>query len=152
MKYSVLLRSQEEPTAPCPDLREWFSSYNARQMIEAGYKQGKTVFKVQHLWSHSLIGMQMQVALTLFAANFVQWAQEWVVERVITPQAGVIQALHSTKYLVRVAANSPALVEQEQGQVVVRFSSLSSLAGTVIHLAGPQPVQLALDLYGGTHF
>jgi hypothetical protein len=26
------------------------------------------------------------------------------------------------------------------------------LAGTVIHLAGPQPVQLALDLYGGAHF
>jgi hypothetical protein len=86
-----------------------------------------------------------------FAANFVQGAQEWVVERVITPQAGVIQALPSTKYLVRVAANSPALVAQEQGQVVVRFSPLSSLAGTVIHLVGPQPVQLALDLYGGAH-
>lgn len=152
LKYSVLLRSQEDPPASCPDLRDWFSSYNARQTIEAGYKQGKTVFKVQHLWSHSLIGMQMQVALTLFAANFVQWTQGWVAERIITPQAGILQALHSTKYLVRVAANSPALVEQEQGQVVVRFSALSSLAGTVIHLAGPQPVQLALDLYGGTHF
>jgi hypothetical protein len=152
LKYSVLLHSQDDPAAPCPDLCEWFSRYNARQTIEAGHKTSKTVFKVQHLWSHSVVGMQMQVALTLFAANFVAWTQEWVAERAITLQASVARALQGTKYLVRVAANSPATVEQAQGQVVVRFSPLSGLAGTVIHLAGPQPVQLALDLYGGAHF
>lgn len=152
LKYSVLLRSQDDPTAPCPDLREWFSSYNARQTIEAGNKESKTVFKVQHLWSHSAMGMQIQLALTLFAANFVAWSQEWMEGRVITPNRGMAQDLSRPKYLVRVAANSPALVEQEQGQVVVRFSPLSSLAGTVIHLAGPQPVQLALELYEGSQF
>src|SRR5947209_16395884 len=78
LKYSVLLRNQEEATSPCPDLREWFSSYNARQTIEAGNKQSKTVFKVQHLWSQSAVGMQIQVALTLFAANFVGWAGVWL--------------------------------------------------------------------------
>jgi hypothetical protein len=150
-KYSVLVRSQDNPTGPCPDLREWFRSYNARQTIEAGNKAGKTVFKMQHLWSHSAIGMQIQLALTLFAANFVAWSQEWVAERVTTGQ-GSGQDLRRPKYLVRVAANSPAVVEQAYGQVVVRFSPLSSLAGTVIHLAGPQPVQLALALYGGAHF
>lgn len=107
---------------------------------------------MQHLWSHSVIGMQIHLALTLFAANFVAWAQEWVAERVITPDRGTAEDLSRPKYLVRVAANSPATVEQAQGQVVVRFSPLSSLAGTVIHLAGPQPVQLALELYGDAHF
>jgi hypothetical protein len=152
LKYSVLLRSQDHPSAPCPDLREWFSSYNARQTIEAGNKESKTVFKMQHLWSHSVNGMQIQLALTLFAANFVTWTQEGVADRMTTPVRGTMQDLSRPRYLVRVAANSPALVERTQGQVVVRFSPLSSLAGTVIHLAGPQPVQLALEFYGGTQF
>jgi hypothetical protein len=74
VKHSVLIRFQGDPAAPVPDLRAWFASYNGRQTIEAGIKQEKTVFKVQHLWSRSTVGMQIQVALTLFAANFVAWA------------------------------------------------------------------------------
>jgi hypothetical protein len=152
LKYSVLLRNQEAATAHCPDLREWFSNYNARQTIEAGNKQSKTVFKVQHLWSHSAVGMQIQVALTLFAANFVGWAGVWLQPRLQPGTASAARAMRRPKHLVRVAANSPAEVETRAGQVVVRFSPLSGLAGTVIHLAGPQPIQLALDLYGGAHF
>ncbi len=110
------------------------------------------MFKVQHLWSRSAVGMQIQVALTLFAANFVQWASAWLQERVTTPQATMAQALQRPKYLVRVAANSPAVVEQDGAQVVIRFSPLSSLAGTRIHLPAPDPIQLAFDLDYDVHF
>lgn len=146
VKHNVLIRSQEDPTAPVPDLAAWFASYNKRQTIEAGFKQEKTVFKVQHLWSRSAVGMQIQVALTLFAANFVQWAGDWLQERVTTPQATMAQALQRPKYLVRVAANSAAMVEQDGARVMIRFSPLSSLAGTLIHVPAPDPIQLAFDL------
>lgn len=118
LKHSVLVRSQESPTAPLPDLARWFASYNARQTIESGIKQEKTVFKVQHLWSRSAVGIQIQVALTLFAANFVAWGRPWLQERVITPQAIMAQALERPRYLVRVAANSLATIEQQEGQLV----------------------------------
>jgi len=41
LQYAVLLRSQ-----PAPTLRGWFHEYNARQTVEAGIKQSKTVFHV----------------------------------------------------------------------------------------------------------
>ena len=98
------------------------------------------------------MGIQIQVALTLFAANFVAWGRPWLQERVITPQATMAQALQRPRYLVRVAANSLATIEQQEGQMVIRFSPLSSLAGTLIHLAGPTPVQLAFPLMDDVHF
>jgi hypothetical protein len=152
VKHNVLIRSQDDSAAPVPDLAAWFASYNGRQTIEAGFKQEKTVFKVQHLWSRSAAGMQIQVALTLFAANFVQWTGDWLEECVTTPQATMAQALQRPKYLVRVAANSPAVVEQDGPVVVIRFSPLSSLAGTLIRLPAPGPVQLAFNLDYDVHF
>ena len=142
-KYAVLVRSPRAGEIGVPDVRAWFHSYNARQSVEAGIKQAKTVFKVQRLWSRSAVGMQVQVALTLFAANFVGWAQEWVAARTVVGSAGAARMLTRPKQAVRVGANSPGVVEQEGEQVRVRFSESSSLAGTVIHLAGPSPVQLA---------
>jgi hypothetical protein len=142
-KYAVLIRGPRGGETGVPDVRIWFHSYNARQSVEAGIKQAKTVFKVQRLWSRSAVGMQAQVVLTLFAANFVGWAQEWVAARTVAGSAGAARTLGRPKQAVRVGANSPGVVEQEGGQVRVRFSATSSLAGTVILLAGPRPVQLA---------
>jgi hypothetical protein len=147
LKYSVLVRNQEAPTTPVPDLREWFASYCARQTIEAGIKQSKTVFKVQRLWSRSAVGMQVQALLTLFAANFVAWGREWLQERVEVETASAARALRRPKQLVRVAANSPATVERANGEVVVRFSSLSGLPGTVIHLVGPPGGERVLNRF-----
>ena len=149
-KYAVLLRYQAEAAAPCPDLAAWFHSYNGRGSIEAGIKQAKTVFHVQHLLSRGAIGMQMQVALTLFAANFVGWAGEWVEQRLLQPQARVRELLASVKRLVRQAANSPALVEAGGGQVLLRFSATSGFAGLIICLAGASSVQLELPLYSSS--
>jgi hypothetical protein len=147
LKYAVLLRSPDDPTAPCPDLRAWFREYNRRGTIEAGIKQSKTVFHVQHPMSRTRSGMQIQVALTLFAANFVTWAQTWLQERRIAGQGRVSTGFARVKHLVRIAANSPAVVEQGTAGVWVRFSAVSSLVGVVLALMPGPTGQLELPLF-----
>jgi hypothetical protein len=150
--YAVLIRSQEGPQARCPDLTEWFHAYNGRQTIEAGNKEEKTTFKVQHLMSRSAAGMRVQAMLTVFAANFVRWAPEWVRPRVEEPNRRFAGALTSPKRLVRVAANSPATIGRSEGRLAVRFSPLSSFAGVVIRLGGVTGHQLSLPLFESDHF
>jgi hypothetical protein len=150
VQYAVLARSQEDPAASCPDLRAWFAAYNGRGTVEAGIKQSKTVFHVQYLMSRQVSGMQIQVALTLFAANFVGWARAWLRERVETGVRAGKAGIERVKQVVRVGANSPAVVEQVGEQWRVRFSASSSWAGVSIWLA-PQPViQLELP-WPGAH-
>lgn len=147
VKHAVLVRYQSASAAPCPDLAAWFKSYNARGSVEAGIKQAKSVFHVQHLMSRSAIGMQIQVALTLFAANFIQWASAWLAERMVAAPPAVLKILGRVKRLVRELANSPALVQRQAGQVLVCFSATSGLVGTVICLRGAAAVQLALPMF-----
>jgi hypothetical protein len=109
-------------------------------------KQEKGVFHLQHLMSRRPVGMQIQVALTLFAANFVGGAAAWLRGRVRAGQRQVEAGFASVKRLVRVGANSPALVEQTAGQITVRFGPLSSLGGVVIALTDAA-IQLELPLF-----
>lgn len=150
--YAVLIRSQEGPQGLCPDLEEWFHAYNGRQTIEAGNKEEKTTFKVQHLMSRSPAGIRIQAMLTVFAANFVRWAQEWVGPRVERSSQRFEGALCSPKRLVRVAANSPATVDRTGGGLRVWFSPLSSFAGVVVRLDVAPYRQLCLPLFESDHF
>jgi hypothetical protein len=150
--YAVLIRSQEASEAVCPDLWEWFHAYNARQTIEAGNKEEKTTFKVQHLMSRSPAGIRIQALLTVFAANFVRWAEEWVRLRVEQSSHRFEGTLSSPKRLVRVAANSPATIDRSGGDLRVRFSPLSSFAGVVVRLGGLPGRQLSLPLFESDHF
>jgi hypothetical protein len=150
--HAVLIRSQEGPTVACPDLGEWFHAYNGRQTIEAGNKEEKTTFKVQHLMSRSPAGIPIQAMLTVFAANFVRWAQEWVRPRVEQSSRRFEGALSSPKRLVRVAANSPATIDRSEGRLRVRFSPMSSFAGVVVRLVGAPERQLSLPLFESAHF
>lgn len=152
MRHAVLIRSQEGLVTACPDLRAWFHDYNARQTIEAGNKEEKTTFKVQHLMSRSLAGIQIQAMLTVFAANFVRWADKWIRPRVEQSNRRFDSVLSSPKRLVRIAANSLAAVERNDGRLLVRFSALSSLEGVVIRLSGPAGYQLPLLLFTNDHF
>jgi len=120
--------------------------------VEAGNKEEKTTFKVQHLMSHSPAGIEMQVLLTVFAANFVRWADEWVRARLEQTNRRFDTALTSPKRLVRVAANSPATVERRPGRETVRFSPLSCFAGVVIRLSDGPGHQLALPFPANDHF
>lgn len=132
--YAVLIRSQQTTPAALPDLQAWFNHYNARQTIEAGNKEEKTTFKVQHLMCRSPAGIQIQALLTVFAANFVRWASEWVRTHVEDSNRRFARTLASPKKMVRIAANSPAIVLHNPDQVSIRFSKLSSLDGVVITL------------------
>ena len=68
------------------------------------------------MMSRSSIGMQIQVALTLFAANFVQWASIWLAERMVAPAPAFVKMLGQGKRLVRELANSPGTVERQGGR------------------------------------
>jgi hypothetical protein len=76
----------------------------------------------------------------------VQWAQEWLRADGGSARARV-GVLGEVKQLVRVLANSPASVEWQEGQLVVHFSALSSLAGLIICMRGVTAVQLMLPLF-----
>jgi hypothetical protein len=152
LRYGVLIRYQDSPPCGGPDLAQWFHDYNGRQTIEAGNKEEKTTFKVQHLMSRSPAGIRIQALLTVFAANFVRWADEWIRPRVEHSTRRFDGVLASPKRLVRIAANSPATVERSHGRELVCFSPLSSFNGVVIRLSGAVARQLPLPLFANDHF
>ena len=148
--HAVLIRYLDEPQAPDLDLTQWFHDYNGRQTIEAGNKEEKTTFKVQHLMSRSAAGIRIQALLTVFAANFVRWADEWIRPRVEQSTHRFDGVLSSPKRLVRIAANSPAIIDRGVGPERVRFSHLSSFDGVVIVLSAI--VGRQLPLFANDHF
>jgi hypothetical protein len=150
--HAVLLRYQDQVPTTGFDLVQWFHDYNGRQIVEAGNKEEKTTFKVQHLMSHSPAGIEIQALLTVFAANFVRWADHWVRERLEYSTKRFETALGSPKRLVRVAANSPATIERMPGREAVRFSPLSCFGGVVIRLSAEPGYQLPLPFIGNDHF
>lgn len=75
-KYATLIHYRDD--GQFPTLPVWFSHYNARQTIEAGNKEMKGTFFVQHLMSRSLAGIQLQVLFTGLAANVVRWCTPWL--------------------------------------------------------------------------
>ena len=150
--HAVLIRTQEGLQPACPDLNAWFQDYNGRQTIEAGNKEEKTTFKVQHLMSRSPAGIRIQAMLTVFAANFVRWADEWIRPQVEQSSHRFDRALSSPKRLVRVAANSPATIDRSNGHVRVRFSPLSSFHGVVIRLTDTTGCPLTLPPLANHHF
>ena len=142
-KYAVLLHMREEH-APFPTLPIWFQHYNQRQTIEAGNKEMKATFHVQHLMSRSLPGIQLQVLFTGLAANVVRWCVPWLKACANQTTPKLTRTLNSPKQLVRVAANSAALVQQSSFGTSLQFAQTSSLPGVILFLKGVPAFQLAL--------
>lgn len=138
-KYATLVRVGAAPT-----LTDWFAQYNARQTIEAGNKELKGTFFVQHLLSRSAAGIQLQVIFSGLAANIVRWAQPWLASCVADPTPTVQRTLNSPKALVRVAANATALVQQTRDGTTVLFGPRSALPGAAFALRGVPAIQLPL--------
>ena len=141
-KYATLVRY-----GPAPKLPAWFAHYNARQSIEAGNKEMKTTFHVQHLMSHSAAGIRLQVVFTGLAANVVRWCRPWLQTCAAEPTPTVIRMLKSTKQLVRVAANSAALVQQTSAGLGLQFAPASALPGAIFCLRGVDAFQLPLGFH-----
>jgi len=138
-RYATLVRY-----GPAPKLPAWFAQYNARQSIEAGNKEMKTTFHVQHLMSHSAAGIRLQVVFTGLAANVVRWCRPWLQTCAAEPTPTVIRMLKSTKQLVRVAANSAALVQQTSTGLGLQFAPASAMPGAIFCLRGVDAFQLPL--------
>jgi hypothetical protein len=141
-KYATLVRA-----GPAPKLPVWFAHYNARQTIEAGNKEMKGVFFVQHLMSHSLAGIRLQVLFTGLAANIMRWCRPWLKDCAAEPSPSLTRILNSPKHVVRVAANAPALVQQTDEGTVVLFGPRSALPGATFILRGVPAMQLPLGFH-----
>jgi hypothetical protein len=142
-KYATLVRFRAETTPRV--LRTWFAEYNGRQTIEAGNKELKSgVFHVQHLMSHSLPGIQIQVLFAGLAANTVRWCMPWIRTCVTQGTPKIQQTLRSPKHMVRVAANASAWVQQTVSGTALRFAPTSALSGVILILKGVPAFQLPL--------
>jgi hypothetical protein len=145
-EYATLVRFRRR--GPVPARAAWFAEYNGRQLIEAGNKELKSgVFHVQHLMSHALPGIQIQVLFAGLAANSVRWSLPWLQTCVAEVTPKVQQTLRSPKHLVRVAANSPAVVQQTVTGTALQFAPSSALPGVMLFLKGVPAFQLPLGFH-----
>lgn len=104
----------------------------------------KGTFYVQHLMSHSLSGIRLQVLFTGLAANVVRWCLPWLKNCAAKPTPKLTRTLNSPKSLVHVAANSAALVQQTSFGTALQFAPNSSLPGVIMYLKGVPAFQLAV--------
>lgn len=143
-RYTTLVWYGDTP-APAP--KDWFAQYNGRQTLEAGIKENKAVFTMRRPLVRSPIGMQLQEAFALFAANFVRWAMAWVQSQVRELPAALSQTVRQVKTLVRVLAHSRAqLVRSETGCALV-FDAHSPFAGAALVICGHPVYQAVLPLF-----
>ena len=142
VEYATLIGYRDDPALPA--LPSWFQEYNGRQTIEAGNKEMKGTFKVQHLMSRSLPGIQLQVIFAGLAPNLVRWSAAWLRAQVAAPTPKVTAMLASVKTMVRIGANSPANVQRLSHGTSLHFTPSSALPGVVLYLSGQHAYQLAL--------
>jgi hypothetical protein len=135
----------DEAEAPAAAL--WFRRYNGRQTVEAGIKENKAVFTLRRPLVRSRVGMELQEAFGLFAANLVRWAAAWVMEQNEDVPARVGQALREVKTLVRVVAQSRARVVMSAEGCALVFEAQSAFAGAVLVMRGHPVYQAVLPLF-----
>src|SRR3989304_2310078 len=142
------------PAHPPPptDLKAWFGNYNARKTIEAGIKEGKSVFPMRPPWVRSPLGLQLQEHFSRFAANFVRWAASWAQQIVRDANWALRQALTEVKTLVQIVAHCRVrLVHHAVGRVMI-FDEHGPFAGSMFLLAGQATYQYVLPLFKSLSF
>jgi hypothetical protein len=145
LSYTTLFYYGDRP--PPTDLKAWFGDYNARQTIEAGIKEGKSVFPMRRPWVRSPIGLQLQEHFSRFAANFVRWAAGWAQQIVRDANRALRQALTEVKTLVQIVAHCRGrLVHHALGRVMI-FDEHGPFAGSMFLLSGQATYQYALPLF-----
>ncbi len=141
LKYSTLLHYGDRPVTT--DLPGWFQDYNARQTIEAGIKEGKSVFRMSHFKVRSAAGLFLQEHFAAFAANFVRWAAHWLSTQGTSLPT---DTLASVKAMVQVAAHTSAWVFWQSEGCLLRFTDHSIFAGLSFQ-ARQYAFQLPLPLF-----
>lgn len=129
------------------DLEGWFHTYNGRQTIEAGIKEGKNVFQMHHLKVRSPQALRLQEYMACFAANFTRFAAEWLVHKAQpTPFS-----TQSVKQMVQVAAHTSAWVQRQGDVWLLTFTEQSCFAGCSLRFGGGM-IQLPLPFFKDIHF
>lgn len=145
-RRSVLVHYGDDPVTQ--DLDGWFHTYNGRQTIEAGIKEGKNVFQMHHLKVRSPQALLLQEHFACFAANFVRFAALWLTQQEVT-----IPPLDTTsvKHLVQVCAHTSAWVRRHGDVWLLTFAEQSLYAGRSLRF-GIGPIQLPLPLFRNVRF
>jgi len=148
--YTTLLYYGETP--PPKELKAWFQQYNARQTVEAGIKEGKSVFPMRRPWVRSPFGLQVQEQFSRFAANFVRWAARWAKHVVRQANRRMDEALTEVKTLVRVMTRCRArVIVNMRGRVII-FDEHGPFAGSMFLLSGQVTYQHVLPLFNRSSF
>ena len=130
------------------DLGGWFHTYNGRQTIEAGIKEGKNVFQMHHLKVRSAPALRLQEHFASFAANFVRFAALWLADQQDT---SVPAEMSSVKHVVQVCAHASAWVQRMGDVWLLTFAEQSLYAGRSLRI-GFGAVQLPLPLFRNVRF
>jgi hypothetical protein len=142
-KHATLLHFGTDPVTT--DLPAWFARYNARQTIEAGIKEGKGVFEMQHLKVRSTPGLYLQEQFAVFAANFVRWAAHWLATQCPQLPSGWQDTRQpKVKEQVKVGAHTSAWIHWQEQGCLLRFTAASIFAGRSLELERRWAVQLPL--------
>ena len=136
-KHSALAHFGDTPVTT--DLPAWFGKYNARQTIEAGIKETKQVFYLHRLKVRSEPAIYLQEAMTVFAANFIRWANVWIEQHAEQNENTLLVGKMGVKKQVQVAANTSAKVIQNSDGMLLRFSSTSAFAGKQLFFRAHRP-------------
>jgi hypothetical protein len=146
IRYSTLLHYGADDVVSDP--LAWFTFYNRRQLIEAGIKEGKSVFHLKHMPVHSVGGILIQELFALFVANFVRWAAAWLNQADLNPGSPLTHHRPNVKALVRIAANTSAwVVRQPDGGYLLSFTDASCYCGLELVVPGSWHYQLPLKLF-----
>jgi len=142
-RHAALLHFGDDPVTQHQML--WFHTYNGRQTIEAGIKEGKNVFKMHHLKVRSAPALQLQESLACFAANFVRIAAYWFTQQQLDFSELPIS---SVKQMVQVVANTSAHVWIQGNVWLLKFTEQSLYAGRSLMIRlGQGAFQLPLPLF-----
>lgn len=146
VRYAVLVHYGDDDVTA--DLNGWFHRYNARQTIEAGIKEGKTVFQMHHLKVRSPQALLLQEHFACFAANFVRFAGLWLTQQQVhSPPFDT----RSVKQMVQVCAHTSAWVQHFGDVLLLTFTEQSRFAGYSLRI-GQGAFQLPLPLFRDIHF
>jgi len=134
-------------------LTTWFEQYNQRQIIEAGNKEEKGVFELQHLKVRSRSGILLQEQFVAFAANFVRWATLWLTQDCSNIQEGWLDIDQPhIKDQVKIGAQSLAWVSWFEQGCLLKFEDHSIFAGRSLNVKKQWSFQLVLPFAKSCYF
>ena len=149
--WSGLIHFGLDPAATQPS--SWFERYNQRQTIEAGNKEEKSVFELQHLKVRSRSGILLQEHFVAFAANFVRWATRWLTQDCVNLPEGWLDPDHPhIKDQVKVGASSLAWVSWFEQGCLLKFEDHSIFAGRSLMVKKHWSFQLVLPFAKNSYF